>query len=671
MNHSSDMSEFSRIRQDQMESSHGDQTTNPEHITPYLMMEASPKTAGDNLTGRWDSVNPNELQTTHDTSQPSFDNGSFDFSRVSISPWTDLINTAVPLFQFTEDLSNLNPSFEGFNTYLDGGSTHGKDANFTSDGAQEKDVQTSSPFTQFPHGHIRRSVSATSPGKDGPSPSISLISVPGSEFHRQEANLRYPVLRPLMEHLIPIVNIVDACNLLDHYFTEPTDSNFLVQPHSPYVLAHVFRKATFLHPNTPRATSPALLCAILFVAVQTTNLADLKTTPFSKAVISKRLLDLCHHFLGPLAPHKDTAVMGEDDFTGHLSSLSGNSLSNDLPARGQVKEDLDTVITYIHLGTIVSAGDYKGQGPKYWRAATLLAVRIGLNVELGQYPGKNAQLLSGENIPISRYKEMEEERRRTWWLLYICDRHIALAFNSPLLLPQTMSDNLYLPLDDKIWQGDDFAFAINAPRQYGPLFKMTSVSPFGFFLPLMRILGDIVNLHHMRNELNPENVANEVTINSILASLQTYEESVRDISGCLDELGVESHSNRLTRIVLCYSNHLVHVLYILAYGSWDPMAMLDDADLWIASPRFITLAQHAVAAAETISQILVLDPELNYMPYLWGIYLLQGSFPLLLFAERVAPGREASEKVVAACETVARAHEVCVTTLNTEYQVCW
>jgi hypothetical protein len=31
---------------------------------------------------------------------------------------------------------------------------------------------------------------------------------------------------------------------------------------------------------------------------------------------------------------------------------------------------------------------------------------------------------------------------------------------------------------------------------------------------------------------------------------------------------------------------------------------------------------------------------------------------------------EASPSVVKACETIVRAHEACVVTLNTEYQVC-
>jgi xylanolytic transcriptional activator XlnR len=96
--------------------------------------------------------------------------------------------------------------------------------------------------------------------------------------------------------------------------------------------------------------------------------------------------------------------------------------------------------------------------------------------------------------------------------------------------------------------------------------------------------------------------------------------------------------------------------------------MLDDLDHWTTSPSFVKCASHSVSAAEAVSQILKFDPELSFMPYLFGIYLLHGSFILLLFADKMQI--EANPTVRQACETMIRAHEVCVATLNTEYQVC-
>ncbi|KAI9870046.1 MAG: hypothetical protein M1823_008867, partial [Watsoniomyces obsoletus] len=54
------------------------------------------------------------------------------------------------------------------------------------------------------------------------------------------------------------------------------------------------------------------------------------------------------------------------------------------------------------------------------------------------------------------------------------------------------------------------------------------------------------------------------------------------------------------------------------------------------------------------------------MPFFFGIYLLQGSFLLLLIADKLQG--EANPNIVRACEVIVRAHEACIVTLNTEYQ---
>ncbi|KAJ6436424.1 transcriptional activator xlnR [Purpureocillium lavendulum] len=117
-----------------------------------------------------------------------------------------------------------------------------------------------------------------------------------------------------------------------------------------------------------------------------------------------------------------------------------------------------------------------------------------------------------------------------------------------------------------------------------------------------------------------------------------------------------------------YSTHILHVLHILLYGKWDAIAMLEDDDDWITSERFPQCTSHAIAASQSLSTILAIDPELAFMSYLFGIYLLQGSFIFLLFADRL-PQLGPNESVQQACENIIRAHEVCVVTLSTEFQV--
>lgn len=124
------------------------------------------------------------------------------------------------------------------------------------------------------------------------------------------------------------------------------------------------------------------------------------------------------------------------------------------------------------------------------------------------------------------------------------------------------------------------------------------------------------------------------------------------------------------QLVTAYSSFILHVLHVLLHGKWDAVSMLDNKDGWIPSVGFIKCASHAVAASDAVSRILACDPELSFMPYLFGIYLLHGSFILLLFADRM-PQIGLNESVERACEIIIRAHEVCVVTLSTEFQVCF
>lgn len=215
----------------------------------------------------------------------------------------------------------------------------------------------------------------------------------------------------------------------------------------------------------------------------------------------------------------------------------------------------------------------------------------------------------------------------------------------------------------------------------------------------MTILGGIVDLNHARNHprfglrfrsgSDWDDQAAEITrqLEAYGRSLQDFEarytSSLAEVNGEAGEPNhhdvstpsvhsVNSSTPRITesilqtKIVVAYGTHLMHTLHILLNGKWDPIALLDDNDLWISSQSFITATGHAVSAAEAISEIIEHDPDLSFMPFFFGIYLLQGSFLLLLMADKLQG--EASPNVVKACETIVRAHEACVVTLSTEYQ---
>ncbi|KAI0894968.1 transcriptional activator xlnR [Annulohypoxylon nitens] len=589
-----------------------------------------------------------------------------------------------------------------------------------------------SPLSAYPIGG-----EPTSPGgwmsMSSPPPQFQ-SHIPQNNYHHQ---LRYPVLNPLIPHLGNIIPVSLACDLIDLYFASSSSAH--AHPMSPYVLGFVFRKRSFLHPSKPRQCQPALLASMLWVAAQTSDAPFLTSVPSARGKICQKLLELTVSLLKPLihTPSGEASPVSSPVIDGVAlgglgvalpGSMSMENLTGESGAFGAAGT-LDDVVTYIHLATVVSASEYKGASLRWWNAAWSLARELKLGRELPPSAPSMVQSTNsnevdadgetedglGNNVaPGTVNEEEREERRRIWWLTYVVDRHLALCYNRPLFLLDIECEGLLQPMDDTEWQNGNFNSHTTDPalseqsetdgnRVRGPHFECTGHSIFGYFLPLMTILGEIVDLHHARN--HPRfgigfRSAREWDDQQaeIVRHLEAYEQSLRkfeqrhfnsseekneqsatlEMPSELDQIGspsgrsVHTSSSRMTesdiqtRIVMSYGTHVMHVLHILLTGKWDPINLLDDNDLWISSQGFITATGHAVSAAEAISNILEYDPGLEFMPFFFGIYLLQGSFLLLLIADKLQ--LEASASVVRACETIIRAHEACVVTLNTEYQ---
>lgn len=587
---------------------------------------------------------------------------------------------------------------------------------------------TTSPMSAYPM------------GGDDPSPGWMNMSspprqyqthIPPPNFHNSQ--LRYPVLEPLIPHLGAILPHSLACDLIDVYFS--SSSSAQMHPMSPYVLGCVFRKRSFLHPSKPRKCQPALLASMLWVAAQTSDASLLTSIPSARGKICQKLLELTVSLLKPLihTPADDSSTVSSPAaidgaalgglgvaLPGTISMEALTSETGPFGAAGSV----DDVVTYIHLATVVSASEYKGASLRWWNAAWSLARELRLGRELPQSMSapdpEREGVESQRGMPGLVTEEEREERRRIWWLVYVVDRHLALCYNRPLFLLDIECDGLLQPLDDTAYQNGEFdpQAQMTDPnviasdpceqsqgRARGPTFECSGHSIYGYFLPLMAILGEIVDLNHARNHprfgvgFRAAHEFDEQAL-EITRHLELYEQSLKrfaqrnltatsqnsddkdddahgptdigtpsgqSVHSVLTSVSRLSESDIQTRIVMAYGTHVMHVLHILLAGKWDPINLLDDMDLWISSQGFITATGHAVSAAEAISHILEYDPGLEFMPFFFGIYLLQGSFLLLLIADKLQS--EASPSVVKACETIIRAHEACVVTLNTEYQV--
>lgn len=607
---------------------------------------------------------------------------------------------------------------------------------------QESPYNVPSPHSQGgPMGNFRMGESPASAGFLGASPNagspgwLALPSPSGALYPGVQQSvsgqaLRYPVLKPILPRISSIIPISLACDLLELYFA--SSSKAFMQPASPYILGFLLRKRSVLRQNDARPCSQALLASMLWVAAQTSESSFLTSPVSQRGKICHQLLELTVSLLNPLihtTPDGSAGYGVNSTFNG--VALGGFGMANPAAARDMeggstgATAGIDDVLTYINLATVVSASEYKSASLRWWNAAWSLARELKFGRELapdpeiprhqdgdasGEGDGQHAQHSMHPNMPrpILHPEEEREERRRIWWLLYTVDRHLALCYNRPLFLLDVECDGLLQPENDAIWQAGDYYPPDNHVesryfRRRGPSFECTGHSIFGYFLPLMTILGEIVDLNHARNHPRfglrfRSGGEDEEHANEIAQRLDAYGRSLKDFEAQFVPLGQDggngehntmgdSHrdgqspsmhststsSARMTeailqtKIVVAYGTHLMHTLHILLNGKWDPISLLDDNDLWISSQSFITATGHAVSAAEAIGDILEYDPDLSFMPFFFGIYLLQGSFLLLLIADKLQG--EASPSVVKACETIVRAHEVCVVTLNTEYQV--
>lgn len=349
----------------------------------------------------------------------------------------------------------------------------------------------------------------------------------------EDHHLKYPVLAPHLHDLHFVPRQV-LCDLLDTYFDN-----------SPYVFGYVVRRASVLHRLQPRKTSTALVYAMLCGAAHTCEHPFLSSTPVARAKVVQRLFEMAVTALRPLQ---------HDEIRGG---------------------GLDDVITYMQLGTIIAASEFKGVSLRWFHSAWTLAKELHLNRELTGTPEAHTTT-----------EITKEERRRTWWLLYMIDRHLCLCYNKPLCFTDVECAHLYHPISDSRWTSDEDwdktydSHSLHSRnsmgldethgqlyegRSRGPAFEVQGPGVFGFFLPLTVILGEICTLFMLKrfHLLAFDNV--DYVKSQVQRHLAEYERSLARF----DDADVHGQPNLLQHprqfsenAFLPYARQLMHTMHI-------------------------------------------------------------------------------------------------------------
>jgi hypothetical protein len=500
----------------------------------------------------------------------------------------------------------------------------------------------------------------------------------------------YTILRPILPYVNHIISPSEASALLDYFFNDHCLSSF--DTRSPYNFATIFRKGSILRRKEPRPTSPAPLAAIFFVAAQTCDEKVFRNRNCSRAEICDELLEIAVQLLGNAAPKLTSSRLQNSSDSvrvisnlGFLAATDSDTATWRSASKSYHKwnrdhlngnDDLDHVVACILCAVVLSGSDRKFDCLMWFEKARMMALVLGLNREKDDHLSVKHGATMTEQELIAR-EERKEERRRTWWLLYAMDRHLSLCYNVPLQLLDTKCQ-IYHPLEDEKWQYLEHHLSdVQSPqRPFGPPTTISGPGFFGFFLPCMVVLGDIVELHHLR--LNPryasfESQSFEEVVKSALqqlvrsmSCLHANSEALEVAEGSPGLRDKHRYFNR-TGVATAYSTFLVNVLAILTYGEWDIITMLNPDFSKRHGARLAQLCHYTGLASQAMELILECDPELTFMPYLMGIYILQAGFAVLTVAERT--DKPASSAICTGLETFIRAHESCIATLDTKYQV--
>ena len=139
--------------------------------------------------------------------------------------------------------------------------------------------------------------------------------------------------------------------------------------------------------------------------------------------------------------------------------------------------------------------------------------------------------------------------------------------------------------------------------------------------------------------------------------------SLKSYGDSLNELPPDSE-----KTYSLYAAQIHHTLYIMLYGNFDLLVMLNDMQ-WIGSKNFLVACDHAMAAAEVTAQIMEIDPFFENLPALFGTYLLQSAFVFIILAQKL--GSFVDQQIMRVCGINLRAMSVFGQLARVDYQIAF
>ncbi len=264
-------------------------------------------------------------------------------------------------------------------------------------------------------------------------------------------------------------------------------------------------------------------------------------------------------------------------------------------------------------------------------------------------------------------------------LIFSTSRHLSIRYNSVINIKDAESQDVRLPMDDTIWQTTASTPESNAEltsnrRPRGPPATVTGNSLFDVLVPLMCILGQIIDMHHVayhpRVERSSSNLVAEAYTATITQQLNELAPSIASLACDAEKSAANdpTHSQNIVqhyRTVSSYAHFMLQLLYSLLGGFWDKLILVESGHEVMQSARFSETLQRSLYAADCLNDTLRIHPDLGFKAMFFGIFLYHGVTLPWAVADKYRQSTD--PKVVRACEIYVRAFEAMVCTYQAEY----